>query len=309
VHETTGVVFAQYRSLILPLSINGISIMYDGGREITSGLPSSSVSPCRACLFNAGNVLSGKPLKEPDCYFHQFDSGDVEDMLKSNSLAYTFIERIVGLLPSWLSISVPNNATDVTSFYDIDITTALVKQEDVAGISGCESITTDSQGLYMVLRYGKGFTVSDGGDPVEYSPRAPTNSNPVCVAINLCQEIESPIYVGLPSTVQSIFRSLPVLVPFSRDRWQYTIDSATLYNQGREVTIPDMYWNGTEMYSPEPFTSSLRMKTTAAINVDSLQNGQISIQVSHAGQVSSFPMNDQVKKFFSLFMNDLICIM
>lgn len=105
-HETSGVVFAEFRSLILPLSISGINILYDGSGEISSGLSLSPVSFCRACSSNQGKSLTPQPLDPPDC---QFDSGDVEDMLKSNSLANTFLNRITKLLPSWFSVSVPTN--------------------------------------------------------------------------------------------------------------------------------------------------------------------------------------------------------
>lgn len=296
-HETSGVVFAQHRSLILPLSISGINIVYDGSGEISSGLSPSPVSSCSTCPSNERKILTEKPLSPPDCYFYQFDSGDAEDMLKSNSLAYTFTERIARLLPSWVSVSVPNNTCGSTSFYDTDIAASLVKQEDVAGISGCESISADNPGLYIVLRYGRGFEVSVGGGSVRYSPTAPTNSHPVCVAVNLCQEVESPIYLGLPDDVQSIVRQLPALVPLNRDGWQYSVESVTIYKQAQQVTIPNRYWNGTEIYSPEAFNPDLRMKTTASINFDSFLNGLISIKVNYAGEVSSDSPNDQVYRY------------
>ena len=123
--ETPGIVFAENRNLILPLSISGINIVYDGDGEIFSALSVIPVTFCRSCSANQGRRLTSKPLNPPDCYFYQFDSGDVEDMLKSNSLANTFINRIAQLLPSWLSISVPNSEPDSTSFYNIDIATSL----------------------------------------------------------------------------------------------------------------------------------------------------------------------------------------
>ena len=289
--ETPGIVFAENKNLILPLSISGISIIYNGTGEILSGLSIIPVASCTSCASNRGKHLTSKPLNPPDCYFYQFDSGDVEDMLKSNSLAYTFIDRIARLLPSWLSVSILNNEGDSTSFYDIDFATSLVKHEDVYGISGCESIVASDPGLYMVLRYSRGFEVSMDGGSVRHTPIAPTDGNPVCVAVNLCQDVDSPVYLGLPSNVQSIVRLLPALVPYNRDNWQYSLESVTLYSQARNVTIPGMYWNGTEIYLPEMANSDLRMETTATLN---LESGLISIELKYEGSASMYFPNEQV---------------
>ena len=291
--ETPGIVFAENKNLILPLSISGISIIYNGMGEIFSGLSIIPVTSCTSCESNRGKILTSMPLDPPDCYFYQFDSGDVEDMLKSNSLAYTFIDRIARLLPSWLSISVLNNEGDSNSFYDIDFATSLVKHEDVDSISGCEGIMASDPGLYMVLRYSRGFEVSMDGETVRHRPIAPTDSNPVCVAVNLCRDVDSPVYMGLPSHVQSIVRQLPALVPYNQDNWQYSIQSVTLYSQSREVTIPDTYWNGTELYSPEMASADLRIQTTATLNFE-LESSLISIEVKYEGSISTYFPNELV---------------
>ena len=291
--ETPGIVFAENRNLVLPLSISGIRVLYDRRGEISSGLSVISVAFCKSCSSNQGRLLTSKPLDPRNCYFYQFDSGDVEDMLKSNSLAKTFIDRVARLFPPWLSVSVPNNETDSISFYDIDIATSLIKHEDVHKLSGCESISTSDPGLYMVLRYSRGFEVTVLGGSVSYRSISPTDRNPVCVAVNLCQDVDSPIYAGLPSDVQSIVRQLPVLAPYNQDNWQYSIESATLYSQANEVAIADVYWNGTEFYSPAVLTPDLRMETTATLRFES---GPISIQMKYKGAVSTYLPNEQVQE-------------
>ena len=302
--EAPGIVFAESRYLILPLSISGIGIVYDGEGEIFSSLSIVSLGFCRSCSANQDRRLTSEPMNPPDCYFYQFDSGDVEDMLKSNSLAYTFIDRIARLLPSWLSISVPNSEPNSTSFYNIDIATSLVKHEDMDGISGCESIMASDPGLYVMLRYSRGFEVSMDGGSVRHRPIAPTDSNPVCVAVNLCRDTDSPVYMGLPSHVQSIVRQLPALVPYNQDNWQYSIESVALYSQARNVTIPGMYWNGTEIYSPEMSSPDLRIETITTLN---LESDLISIELKYEGSVSTYFLNEQVMQVWeaqsSLKMN------
>lgn len=134
----------------------------------------------------------------------------------------------------------------------MDIAASLVKQEDVAGISECESIATDDPGLYVVHIFGRGFEVSVDGGSVRYRPSAQSNNQPVCIAVNLCQEIESPIYLGLPDVVQSIVRQLPVFAPYNRDGWQYSINSVTLHGQTKDLTCI-----GTELLSIHQMFSAL----------------------------------------------------
>ena len=166
-----------------------------------------------------------------------------------------------------------------------------MKHEDVDGISGCESIMASDPGLYMVLRYSRGFEVSMDGGSVRHRPIASTDSNPVCVAVNLCRDVDSPVYLGLPSHVQSIMRLLPALVPYNQENWQYSILSVTLYSQATEVRVPDMYWNGTELYLPEVASSDLRTETTATLN---LESGLISIELKYEGSASTYFLNEQV---------------
>ena len=289
--ETQGIVFAENRNLLLPLSISGISIRYDGVGEISSGLSVIPVSFCSSCQANKGKNLTSKPLDPPDCYFYPFDSGDVEDMLKSNSLAATFMDRVAQLLPTWLSVSVPNNETDSTTFYNTDIATSLVKHEDLDNIAGCESITTKDQGLYIVLRYGRSFEISVDGESMRYRPRAPTESNPVCVAVNLCQDVDSPIYLGLPSDVQSAVRQLPALAPLDQNNWQYSIESVTLFRQTKEVVIPHMYWNTTGMYTPDMLSCDVRIETMATL---SIMSDLLTIEAKYEGTVFTYFPNEQV---------------
>ena len=290
-HETSGIVFAQYSSLILPLSISGINIGY-ADNSITSSL--SELSSCTECTSNKGAFLTASPLKTPDCYFYHFDAGDVEDMLKANSLANTFVDRLTQLLPPWFVATVPTNETDLSSFIDTDFAASLVEQEDVAGVGGCESVQADDPGLYIVLRYGRAFTVSVNQGSVRYVPSAATGGSPVCVAVNLCKDVESPVYLGLPVDVQPIVRQLPALALYDRENWQYSIESVALYSQEQETTVTDMYWNGTELYSPEFPNADVRITTTTTATFQSMQNGHISITADFKGDILTYFQEEEV---------------
>lgn len=291
-HETSGIVFAQYNSLILPLSISGINIGYVDN-SISSCL--SQVSSCTECSSNREALLTASStLKTPDCYFYHFNAGDVEDMLTSNSLANTFVDRLTQLLPPWFVATIPTNETDLSSFKDTDFAASLVEQEDVAGVSGCESVQADDPGLYIVLRYGRAFMVSVDQGSVRYVPSAVTSGSPVCVAINLCKDVESPVYLGLPADVQPIVRQLPALALYNHENWQYSIESAALYSQGQEVTVTDMYWNGTELYSPVFPDADVRVTTTTTATFQSMQNGHISITADFNGDILTYFPEEEV---------------
>ena len=301
-HETSGIVFAQYSSLILPVSISGINIGY-ADNTISSSLSQVPVSSCTECVTNRGAFLTSIiPLKSPNCYFYHFDAGDVEDMLKSNSLANTFMDRLTQLLPPWFVATIPTNETDLSSFKDTDFAVTLVEQEDVAGVGGCESVQADDPGLYIVLRYGRAFMVSVDQGSVQYVPSSATGGSPVCVAVNLCKDVESPVYLGLPVDVQPIVRQLPALALYSHENWQYSIESAVLYSKRQEVaTVMDMYWNGTELYSPEFPNADFRVTTTITASFESVQNGYISISVDFKGDILTYFPEEKVIKLL-LFM-------
>ena len=291
-HQTSGVVFAEHKDMLLPLAISGIDINYRGG-DISSSSSGLSVSDCGFCRENQGKTLTSRLLKSPNCYFYRFDSGDVEDLLRSNSLANTFMDRASSLFPSWFSASVSTAETDAASFSDIDFVVNLVEQGDVAGISTCESIDADNAGLYAVLRYRKSFNVSVGeGSEVNYSP-SQTDSNSVCVAISLCEAMESPVYFGLPSDVQPLLRQLPVMAPFNRDDWQFTIEGFSLYSQARQLSIADTYWNGMEYYTPNMLSSDFRMKLRSYINFESQR--YITVKMNSEGDLQSHFPTEQVE--------------
>ena len=69
--ETSGIVFAQYKTLSLPLSISGVKIEYDGeSGAISSSLSERPISSCKQCPENRAGY-SSKNM----CYHYPFNSG------------------------------------------------------------------------------------------------------------------------------------------------------------------------------------------------------------------------------------------
>ena len=283
-HETSGVVFAQYKALTLPLSINGIEITYDNSGSISSSLSQIPISSCEPCLRNQGAILNTKLLKSSTCYYHKFDSGDVEDMLRSHSLASTFIDRLSNLFPSWFGISIPTMG--IASYQDIDFAASLVERDDISSLGGCENIVAEDPGLYILLRYQRAFEVSVDGNSVSHNSSVEQDSIPVCVAINLCKGTESSVFLGLSQNVQPVIHQLPVMAPFNRNDWQYTFKAITLYSTAANFTTSNTFWNGTEYYEPDLPEFDLRINTEARAVIESQPN--CSVKIEYEGNIYSY---------------------
>ena len=299
-HETSGVVFAQYKSLTLPLSINGIKINYDTG-SISTRLSQIPITACEPCRLNRGAVLT-RPLRIPTCYYHKFDSGDLEDMLMSRSLANTFINRLSTMFPSWFKVSIPA-ITGMASYRDIDFTVSLVEQDDISSVSGCGSIATEDAGLYVLLRYQQAFEVSVDGSA--HNSSAGQDDTPICIAVNLCKEMDSPIFLGLPQSVQSVFRQLPVMAPYNT--WQYIIRAVTLYSRGTNPTTTDRFWNGTEYYTPGFSTFDLQVNVEATAIIDLLIPNS-SLTINCEGDIFSFFPAEEVTPKIIYYNDSVQCV-
>ena len=284
-YKTSGIVFAQFKSLSLPLSISGVKIEYDSG-IISSSLSDRPISSCKQCPKNRNRDLSINILKLKGCYYLPFNSGDVEDFLKSRSLANTYLNRIKNLLPSWLSISLPTRETTAISYDGIDFAAQLVEQGDVSDISGCEHIVADDPGLYVVLRYSHDFTISVEGETARYNSSALSNNPPVCIAVNLCKEMASPVYNSLPANLQEAIRQLPLMEPYNREGWEFRIEGVTFYNTSRKLTISDMYWNGLNLKTPELPDFDIKMAITASMPYVSSPRRHLSISIDYSGSLS-----------------------
>lgn len=249
-YATNGIVFAQFKSLSIPLSVSGIEINYNMGTIDTSVPEASS---CRACEANANNLVTPSQSKVPEgfenCYFYPVQPGDVADFLTSYALANTYLDRISPLIPSWIEVQLLRPAsTNTPSFNDGDFSTALLEQTDVSIIDGCENLHPTSPGLYSVLTYA-------GSQQIELRVNEETQMHDVtkqtvCVAVNLCQEMDSPLHAQLPQTVQSTISKLTLLKPYEEAGWSYSLDTVTFYPTKIPVSVSGMYWNGTSMYAP-----------------------------------------------------------
>ena len=214
-HETRGVVFAEHEGVSLPISINGISINYANPGSISSQIFDEPISSCSPCSQSQSEVF-GTTLSSLTCYYYKFNSGDVEDMLRSNSLVDTFLDRLSDQFPPWFGVSVLSSTS--SSIQEFDFLASVVKQDAVSMIRGCENVAARDEGLYIAVRYQQSFELSVGADTLRHvHSSAEQDSNPVCMAVNLCEGIESPISVGLPESIQTMIRQLSFMASYNQE--------------------------------------------------------------------------------------------
>ena len=281
--ESNGIVFAQINSLTVPLSISGLRIGYDEGAIESKLSPSPS---CKSCDENNNKVVdidNPADSEKENCYYYRFDSGDIEDFLNTRSLAQTFIQRIQPLFPDWASVSLSNVIRGETVYNTNDVAARLTNHEDIISIGGCESIIAKEPGIYSVLSYSRSLQLSLDGSNVTHNM---STGAPFCFAVNLCQEMESPVFVALPREVQDTVKILPEFQKYLSENWSFSIDSVTMYNTVRTETVNESYWNGVDTFYPE-LSGDFKINTTATIVYSSSQQGFVLMKLDVDGVLFS----------------------
>ena len=282
---TNGIVFARFKSFSVPLSLTGTMINYSIGKIDTSVPRASS---CTSCEANEDNLVTQSQPKLPvgaeNCYFYNFQAGDVSDFLSSYALATTYIDRVSSLFPSWIGIQLLSQSmsTASQSISNGDFSTSLVEQEGVSGVKGCENVRAEYLGLYSVLTYsGSHFVQLRINEETQVHQ---LREETVCLAVNLCQEMDSPVYAQLPQSVQENILKLTVLKPYQEADWTYTLDAVTFYQMKRPVEVGSMYWNGTNMYLPYFPGADMEIRTTASPTFSSFKEGYVRIKAERLGE-------------------------
>ena len=250
-YSTNGIVFARFKSLSVPVSISGIEINYNSGIIHTSVPEASS---CRECQANGNKLVTPSQTVVPqgyeNCYFYPIQPRDIADLLTSYALANTYLSRVSPLLPLWIGAQLLTPAAmSIPSFNDGAFSTALVEQTDVSSVDGCENLQPDSPGLYSVLTYS-GSSVIELRVNEETTMLDLDTGKTVCVAVNLCQEMASPLHVQLPQKAQSTVTKLTALKSYQEAGWSYSLETLSFYPTRKSVSVSTMYWNGTSMYAP-----------------------------------------------------------
>ena len=288
---TNGIVFARFKMLSVPLSIGGIEIHYNEG-TITTSLSKSST--CTSCESNHNKAVTQYQPEVPEnfenCYFYDIQPEDITDLLSSYALANTFIDQIRPLLPSWIGLELLELTSHLLpSFKDGDFSTSLVEQEGVSHVEGCQNVQPDYSGLYSVLKYSGNHHVKLRIN--EEIQTHDTAQQTVCMAVNLCQEMQSPLYMQLPQSIQDTVLNLTVFKLYEEAAWRYSLDTVTFHATKKPVEIGSMYWNGTQMYTPYFPGADMEIGTLAYPSFMSFNKGYVRIKADPFGGFGVLSLN------------------
>ena len=246
-HQVPGVVFADGNGLSLPVSIAG----YQYSQDNESSLFTSNTM-CAPCHPNEQVCIQVAPPSE-NCYCYNFTSSDIQNFLNSWALGQTYITNIQSLLPSWLQLRVRFDSSVASTFSAYDyLAPVVLPGSDIQDVKGCNQIIVETSGIYSLLRYDKGLEVELKGKNYTYNYSEPARSDAadtLCIAVNLCQGIRSPVHMQLSRAIQHTVVS-QILSNFVDKGWSIEISTITIFNVQILENIDTEFWNGKKMVSP-----------------------------------------------------------
>ena len=187
-----GTSFTTAGELSLPLSLRSVLLQSSGARGISFQMsPYESEDGTSQCTPCGEQECSS----EWDCSCYD-PTPSIAYYLQQESLAKTYLQNIAPLLPSWMKLE----AVGSDRLYDdLSFRVELVDSEDLYRIPQCRGFFSTKNvdfGTYSVLVYSGTFMVSVGEDTISHTPSA---NDALCVAVNLCDGKESPVYISLPT--------------------------------------------------------------------------------------------------------------
>lgn len=304
IYVTDGIVFARFKTLSVPVSISGITIDYNNVMgSISASVPEASY--CRSCEANRNKLVRPNQSKVPEgfenCYYYPVQPGDIADFLSSYALATTFIHRVSLLLPSWFEVQLVQPASAANpSFNDGDFSTSLVEQEGVSGIEYCEKVRPDYPGLYSVLTYSGSLPIQVRIN--EENQTHELKDQTACLAVNLCREMASPVYLQLPQSIQDRLQKLTLFKPYLEADWSFSLDTVTFYPLKKSTEISGMYWNGTDMYSPQFPGADLEIGSFVYPSFTSFKEEHVRVKADPFGELGEILLNIESAQVSNLLL-------
>ena len=230
-----GVIFSEYGHLSLPVAIAG------GKISNTNLANPSRVVPLMGHEFNmhcySNNQQTSCTFKPPNAV------QEIQNFLRTEALAYTFLSQTDQLIPRWLQFSVNADTERIhdSTSYMID----LVESSSLSEIEECANIFSIKDGMYSVLKYSGSlkFTINSTQNDIA------SQGSPVCFVVNLCEGLNSPLLITIPDQAQDIVDSLSFTQILKNYGWNFTINSIAISSTAftHELSgFKDNYWFGNQ---------------------------------------------------------------
>ena len=234
-NASPGIIFSRYNGLDLPVATAGARISNLNTADQSRVIPLMGNDSLQECNF---------PTPRSNCNFKPSDHvNEIEDLLITEALSYTFLSQVKHLIPGWLTFLVDTTtprAHDLSS-YMVDI----VNSDYVSEIEGCSNLYKVEDGMYSVLKYLGSLNFSVNSSIQSFIPQR----SPVCFAVNLCEGLNSPLLFTIPDEAQAIVNSLPFAQSIRNYGWEFIINSIAISNTPFMHELSgsnDNYWYGTQ---------------------------------------------------------------
>ena len=277
---TGGIVFSCFNNFHLPISVAGLSI--------SENSLSLSDDVCGSCPgLTPLNQITVSNSQDQVCYSHKPTASDATEFVSKQSLETTFISTIQdSLLPTWLRLSVPSDVGRQT-LEQADLLVDIIEDEDLINNLFCPRMIIDSTGYFALLLHNGALKVELQSSMNSYETQAfisPPSGSYYCIGVNLCLDRRSPVYIGIPTSAQSVIRNISFISEYVNKGWNLTFLSTIIRNLNDTtagMVSKINYWNGvTPDYNP-PFPQA-----DISVNIEAsgqFEHGDTSVCVKFGG--------------------------
>lgn len=239
--QTVGVIFSEYDDFDMPVAIAGAKF-----ESTTTSINLQNLNKfefqdgCSPCTTGSVGHVFG-----PSCMAKRILINDIQQFLKYESLAHTYLSKSMSLVPEWFRLQalLSNRSHDVHSYM-----VNLVYPNELGRIQDCNELTALNNDLYSVMSYAGSLKVKINEESMKLTPDDYTS---MCFAVDLCKGASSPLYITIPSSVHSKIEAFDFMQDLKDKGWDIFISYVIIGNSSILDDVPQhTFWNGSQLYSP-----------------------------------------------------------
>ena len=241
-HTTNGVVFISVSSMYLPLSIVGLQ--FNQRRRFSPSIyirSSTLPATCKTCERGTLPCLTSQSS-------FAFTPKITKDILNYNSLLTTFLDKTRKFIPPWLSITVRPDKT--LTYSKLDYSAFVGTAHELNKVVGCHQLNfPNSKSLIYAIRTTLSLLLTINSSHVFLFP---TDSDPFCIAVDMCSEESTTLYVTLPSELQPLaLKEITSLKNILDDNGQFSFENISFQENGIRVNFDSSFFNGFKFIKPK----------------------------------------------------------
>ena len=236
VRHSAGVIFSSIDGFDMPVAIAGAQFFPQTTHIDLQGLTTFQFNHgCDRCTGNS------------DCQIERLSVNLVQDFLKYDSLAFTYLYQSMQLIPSWLTLQVlqSDRIHDFRSYL-----VYLVYSDALNRVQECNGLNALTDGLYSILVYSGSLEVMLDEEMRQYK----SNGSTICFATNLCEGSNSPLYISISDDAHTVLDSFAFMSDLRSKGWNIIINNLVLSDSNTippfDETVQYSYWNGMDYFTP-----------------------------------------------------------